>query len=326
MKYLIDHRYKKLNAICIHALSILSTYKRGRSQDFSAYLQALHEELQEIEPIKSTPMTTEQIGLVESIEMAAQKFLLLPENFEEAGFELIEKSQLLMSEIDPFTLTLEDSVGVRKSRLVELSLEIQTYIEAHILHLEGKASSIIDEKLIIQDSVSDIKRIETGELKKEEIEMIDKLIDQNLLYQKESNLSTTHTFSLLALEAERLFRGNNSPYNNLWDLVQYLLKTYNEIAELVSSEEDAFSEFTGPMRAPPMIKAIKTLKDLKLNSKPLMTSRDHLLFAFENALIEEGETFISRCRVVDYAKLFGHELREFTELLAERPDKNLKIS
>ncbi len=325
MKYLIDHRYKKLNAIRMHTLSILSTYKRGRSEEFSPQILALHEELQEIKPIKSAPLTPEEIAMAESLEKTAHEFLLLPQNLEEVGRELLEKTQLLMSKIDPFTYTLEESVGVRKSRLVELTQEIQTYIESYMIQLEGNATSIIDEKLIIQDIVSDIKRIEKNELNSKELEMIDKIIKLNIVYQKDPNLSTTQIFSELASEAEHLFRGNTTPYKNLKELIKYLLKIYNEIDTVMTSEKEGFSKFMTPLRSPLVIQSIDRLRDLKLNSKPLMTSREHLLFAYENALLEDGATFISRCRAIDFTKLFGYELRDFDDLLTDRPDKDLKI-
>ena len=326
MKYIIDHRYKKLNAICVHTNTILSICKRGRSNDLATYIKALQDELNDLEPLKSTPFSEKQIQCIEQIEEKSRLFLLLPEDLEKAGLDLLSETEGLMIDIDPFAYSLEDSIGIRKSQLVELAKELQVYIHAHILSLEGKASSIIDEKLIIQDISSDISRINKKALKKVEKVMIDKLLKQNDEYQKEPSLKTTRPFSDLALAAEHVFSEKKAPYKTLAEMIKFLAKVYATSDKNMTSEKESFSKFTSPLRESLVSSAISQLKDLKLNSKPLQTCRENLIFAYENGAVEDGGTFISRCRAIDFYKLFGHELEEFEDLLRDRPDKDMKLS
>ncbi len=325
MKYILDSRYKKLHALCVHTNTILNTCKRGRSVDFSISLRALQDELQDLEALKSPPFSKDQIEQTEEIEKIANDFLLLPENLEEVGQSLLEKSELLLVEIDPFTYSLEDSLGVRKSQVVELTKELQIYLQAHVLNLEGKASSIIDEKLIVEDITNDIRRIEKKQLKNEEKNILEKLFKSNATYQSNTSLDSARGYLQVALDAEHLFRGAKTPYKTLTELIKYLLKVYQEADKLMTSEKESFSSFTTLLRQPLFAAGVNRLKSLKLNSKDLISSRENLLFAYENGGLENGETFISRCRAIDFYKLLGHELDDFDDLLSERPDKDLKL-
>lgn len=326
MKYIIDSRYKKLHKICVQTNAILAICKRGRSLDFPIALRALEEELFDLEPLKSPPFTREQIAQVDSIEEDAKELLLLPENLEELGEKLLEKAELLLIEIDPFTFSLDDSLGVRKAQIVEYTKELQIYLQAHILHLEGKATSIIDEKLIVEDITSDIKRIEKKQMKTPERQIVDQILKSNEAYQNKPNQENARNYLQVAIDAEFFFRGNKTPYKSLSELVKYLMKVYQEADKKMTSEKEAFPKFTAPLRHPSVANAVSKLKDIKLNSKPLMTARENLLFAYENAALEDGGSFISRCRAIDFYKLFGNELDEFDDLLSERPDRDMKIT
>ncbi len=326
MKYLIDARYKKLHKICIQTNAILAICKRGRSLDFPIALRALEEEIHDLEILKSPPFTKEQIKQIDRIEDDAKDLLLLPENLDEIGEKLLEKAEQLLIEIDPFTLSLEDSIGVRKAQMVEYTKELQIYLQAHILHLEGKATSIIDEKLIVEDITSDIRRIEKKEMKTLERNIVDKILKSNEVYQKKPTKETARDYLKIAIDAEHLFRGAKVPYKTLSELVKYLMKAYQQADKKMTSEKEAFAKFTAPLRHPSIVNAVSKLKEIKLNAKPLMTARENLLFAYENAALEDGVSFISRCRAIDFYKLFGNELDEFDDLLAERPDKDQKIT
>lgn len=326
MKYIIDARYKKVHKLCVHINAILSICKRGRSLDFGISLKNLQNELQDLEALKSPPFTKEQIAHVEEIEEKANELLLLPDDMEEIGEKLLEKSERLLIDIDPFTYSLDDSLGVRKAQMVEYTKELQIYLQAHILHLEGKQTSIIDEKLIVEDITADIRRIDSKEMKTDERKIVDKILKSNKTYQKKTTLDNARNYLQIALDAEHLFRGNKAPFKTLNELIQYLLKVYQDADKKMTSDKKAFATFTSPLRHPSVANAMNKLKDLKITSKPLISSRDNMLFAYENGALEDGETFISRCRAIDFYKLFGHELDEFDDLLRERPDKDLKIN
>ena len=325
MKYLIDHRFKKLHTICMHVASILSSYKRGRSFNLSPSLRALQEEIEDLDSFKSPPFTKEQVAQVEALEIHARHLLLLPDNLEEIGSQLLKQTEQLLIQIDPFTYTLEESADVRRSRIVELTTEIQLYIQNYLLELEGNATSIIDEKLIIQDIMNDIKRIETKELNEGEVDILQQLFVQNVLFQKCPTLEETSCFAKLAKDVEHLFREKRPLYTTLTEMIEFLLSVFQKSNALMTSEESDFAKFTAPLRSFAVATALMRLEKIVLHTKPLISSRENILFAYENGLLEEGNTFISRCRAIDFYKLFGYELSDFAKALQNTPEKDVKL-
>lgn len=325
MKYLIDYRFRKLQAITFQTSSFLSICQNGHSYDLGIVLRNLQTEIQGLKTLKSPPFTPEQIARVEEIEQRGMALLLLPDDYEEAGKELLEVSERLMTEIDPFVLAYPDSLSLRKAHFIELSKEVQHYAHAHLLAMEGKASPLVDSQIALRNIFQNVKNIEKDGLSDKEKEVYDRLFDAYLQHESEVTPLTARVMTQVASEAEHIFGHEEAPYKTLWELSQFLLKIAQESTSSMSSEREGFVQFATPLRKEVVHQGIHRLKHLKLNAKPLINARDNLIFAYENGAQEDGETLISRCRAIDFYKLFYYELREFVLLLNDRPDRDLKL-
>lgn len=206
MKYLLDDRYKKIHSVIVTVNSISHVCRRGQSKELFPYLTQLQSHLEGLDVLKSIPFHQDQIQMVSSIEDSIRLFLHLPENLLEEGEHLVEQCKKLLETIDPFTFSFDDSVGIRRSQVVEFTKELQMYLKANLLQLQGLASSLVDEKSAIEDIMFDLKRISQEKFKQKEKKMLEILEEAFKEYEKDGSLEVVQSFYMAAIELESLFQ------------------------------------------------------------------------------------------------------------------------
>jgi Ribonuclease G/E len=212
MKYIIDFRFKAIHSIIVSTKEVLLTCKRGRSETLPPLLEKLQEVYTELSNMKSAPFEKEQIKQVEKIETLLGDFLHLPENLESVGETLLSHTKELLGAIDPFTFSYDESSGIRRSRIVEFAKELQVYLKSTLLRLEGLASSLVEEKAIVEEVMQDIRRISQKGFKSEEKGLLQILFAAFDTYAKQPTHENVSFFFDAAVSLEHLFKG--SPKND----------------------------------------------------------------------------------------------------------------
>jgi hypothetical protein len=210
MKYIIDFRFKAIHSITVYVKEVLDCCKRGRSQTLTPLLEKLQLVYTELSTMKSAPFEKKQIKQVEKTETLLGEFLHLPENLEQIGESLLSHTKELLNAIDPFTFSYDESLGIRRSQIVEFTKELQVYIKSTLLRFEGLASSLVEEKTIIEEIMQDIERISQKQFKSEEKGVLQILFAGFDSYTKDPSHETATLFFDAAVAVEDLFKGNPS--------------------------------------------------------------------------------------------------------------------
>jgi len=208
MKYIIDHRFKTIHSIIVSTKEVLHSCKRGRSEMLTPLLEKLHLVYTELSTMKSAPFEKGEIQKVEKIETLLGDFLHLPENLESVGETLLSHTKELLNAIDPFTFSYDESIGIRRSRIVEFTKELQIYLKNTLLRLEGAASSLTEEKTIIEEIMTDIHRISQKQFKSQEKGLLQILFACFDSYVKDPSYENTSFFFDAAVAVEHLFKGD----------------------------------------------------------------------------------------------------------------------
>lgn len=205
MKYLIDHRYKTLNSLMFHVHSLVNICKRGQSEQLQPSIELLQKKLPELEAMSSPPFNKEEIEKLGKLKAKVEMLLNLPEDLETVAKEIDGEGKALLQKIDPFTFSLEDTLGVRKSRIVEFLRELQLFLNTNLLDLEGKAKALIDAKQIIKEVLADISRVKKEQFSERQIKGLQEVTGAAEAYIANTNIETTNAFLSKTLEVEKLF-------------------------------------------------------------------------------------------------------------------------
>jgi len=189
MKYLIDHRYKTIHSIKVTIASILAICERGRSKDLNSKLDLLLKYLPELKTMMAPPFGEKMIGFLKKLNSDIDEFILLPDDFDKKGGKILQAIKQILPEIDPFTFTEDETPNIRRSQIVELTQNLQIYLQRNILGLQGKATSLIDEKGAIKEIADEMVLISQDAFTEEEKAGINELLSCHLLYHFETNLS-----------------------------------------------------------------------------------------------------------------------------------------
>jgi len=208
MKYLIDHRYKTIHSIKVTISSILAICERGRSKDLHAKLDLLLKLLPELKSMMSPPFGEKMNGYLKKLHSDIDEFLLLPDDLEKRGNKINSSIKSILTEIDPFHFTEDETPNIRRSQIVELSQNLQIYLQRNILNLQGKATSLIDEKETIKEIVSELVLISLDPFDEIEKKAMEELFALHLVYQSETILSHTQLLLNQAIIVETTFKGS----------------------------------------------------------------------------------------------------------------------
>lgn len=208
MKYLIDHRYKTIHSIKVTISSILAICERGRSKDLQAKLDLLLKLLPELKSMMSPPFGEKMNGYLKKLHSDIDEFLLLPDDLEKRGNKINSSIKSILTEIDPFHFTEDETPNIRRSQIVELSQNLQIYLQRNILNLQGKATSLIDEKETIKEIVSELVLISLDPFEESEKKAMEELFALHLVYQSETILSHAQLLLNQAIIVETTFKSS----------------------------------------------------------------------------------------------------------------------
>ena len=206
MKYLIDHRYKVIHSIKVTISSILAICERGRSKDLNTKLDLLTKLLPEIKTMMAPPFGEKMNGFLKKLYNDIDEFLLLPEDLDKRGNKIIQAIKPILHDIDPFHFTEDETPNIRRSQIVELAQNLQIYLQRNILDFQGKATSLIDEKQAIKDSVSELILISLDPFEDAEKKTLEELFALHLIYQSEPTLSHAQIVLNQAILVETVFK------------------------------------------------------------------------------------------------------------------------
>ncbi len=206
MKYIIDYRYKTIHSLKVTISSILSICERGRSKDLNSKLDFLTKLLPELKTITAPPFTEKMNGYLKKLHSDIEEFLLLPEDLEKRGNKIIQSIKPLLHEIDPFHFTEDETPNIRRSEIVELTQNLQIYLQRNILDLQGKATSLIDEKATIKEILSEMVLISLESFEEKEKKTIEELFAIHLIYNSETTLSHAQLLLTQAILVESTFK------------------------------------------------------------------------------------------------------------------------
>ncbi len=206
MKYLIDHRYKTIHSIKVTISSILAICERGRSKDLNSKLDLLLKYLPELQTMMAPPFGEKMIGFLKKLSSDIDEFILLPDDFDKRGSKILQAIKQILPEIDPFSFTEDETPNIRRSQIVELTQNLQIYLQRNILGLQGKATSLIDEKGAIKEIADEISLISQDAFSEEEKKEINELLSSHLIYQSETNLSHAQMLLKQAIFLESAFK------------------------------------------------------------------------------------------------------------------------
>lgn len=206
MKYLIDHRYKVIHSVKITVASILSICERGRSKELQTKLDFLAKFLPEIKTMMAPPFNEKTIGQLKKLHADTEDFLLLEGDLNKKGRKLIQSIKPILSTIDPFHFTDEETPNIRRSQIIELTQNLQARLQRHILDLKGKATSLSDEKTSIQELFDELILISLDPFTEKETSTLQELFTNHLIYQKEPTLPNAKLLLNQAILIESLFK------------------------------------------------------------------------------------------------------------------------
>ncbi len=206
MKYIINHRYKIIHSLKVTIGSILSICERGRSKDLNSKLDLLTKLLPELKTMMAPPFGEKMNGYLKKLHSDIDEFLLLPDDLEKRGNKIIQAIKSLLQEIDPFHFTEDETPNIRRSEIVELTQNLQIYLQRNILDLQGKATSLIDEKATIKEIINELILISLESFDEKEKQTIEELFAIHLVYQSETNLLHAGLLLKQAIQVETAFK------------------------------------------------------------------------------------------------------------------------
>lgn len=206
MKYIINHRYKTIHSLKVTISSILSICERGRSKDLNSKLDLLTKLLPELKTMMAPPFGEKMNGYLKKLHSDIDEFLLLPDDLEKRGNKIIQAIKSLLQEIDPFHFTEDETPNIRRSEIVELTQNLQIYLQRNILDLQGKATSLIDEKATINEIINELILISLESFDEKEKKTIEELFAIHLVYQSETNLHHAQLLLNQAIQVETAFK------------------------------------------------------------------------------------------------------------------------
>jgi hypothetical protein len=146
-------------------------------------------------------------GYLKKLHTDIDEFLLLPDDLDKRGNKINASIKSILNEIDPFHFTEDETPNIRRSQIVELSQNLQIYLQRNILNLQGKATSLIDEKETIKEIVSELVLISLDPFDETEKKAIEELFALHLVYQSETILSHAQFLLNQAIIVETTFKG-----------------------------------------------------------------------------------------------------------------------
>ncbi len=206
MKYLIDHRYKVIHSIKVTISSILAICERGRSKDLNTKLDLLTKLLPEIKTMMAPPFGEKMNGFLKKLYSDIDEFLLLPEDLDKRGSKIVQAIKPILHDMDPFHFTEDETPNIRRSQIVELAQNLQIYLQRNILDLQGKATSLIDEKATIKEIVGELILISLDPFEESEKKSLEELFALHLVYQSETSLSHAQLLLNQAILVETTFK------------------------------------------------------------------------------------------------------------------------
>jgi hypothetical protein len=206
MKYIINHRYKVLHSIKVTVSSILSICERGRSKDLSVKLDSLMKLVPEIKIMMAPPFGEKMNGHLKKLHSDVEEFLLLPDDFEKRGNKIIQAIKPLLQEIDPFHFAEDETPNIRRSQIVELAQNLQIYLQRTILNLQGRATSLFDEKHVIGEMIGELDLISLEPFDEKEKQTVEELFSLYLVYNAEPILSHAQMLLTQAIYVESAFK------------------------------------------------------------------------------------------------------------------------
>ncbi len=206
MKYIINHRYKIIHSIKVVISSILSICERGRSKDLSSKLDLLMKLTPELKVMMAPPFGEKMNGHLKKLHSDVEELLLLPDDFEKKGNKIIQAIKPLLQEIDPFHFSEDETPNIRRSQIVELLQNLQIYLQRTILNLQGRATSLFDEKQVIGEMISELDLISLEPFEEKEKQVMEELFSLYLIYNEEPTLSHAQMLLSQAIYAETAFK------------------------------------------------------------------------------------------------------------------------
>ncbi|MBM3192327.1 MAG: hypothetical protein FJZ63_06740 [Chlamydiae bacterium] len=206
MKYLIDYRYKVVHSIKVTVSSILSICEKGHSKEFGTKFDLLNKLIPDLSPMMTPPFNEKMIDQLKKLQAELEEFILLPDDLEKRGHKLVQATKSLLSFIDPFHFSAEETPHVRRSQIVEITQNLQIYLQRQILALQGKATSLIDEKSIIQEFLTELFLISIDPFSETEKKAIEDLFSSRIAYEIETSLAHTQQLLNQAILVESTFK------------------------------------------------------------------------------------------------------------------------
>ena len=311
MNYLIDARYKTLHSLAVHLGEVIAIYERGDSLKLYPTVKEIQTLLPLLETYQSPPFSKEESLSLEAIHKELSPLLHLPQDLLPRTQMVLHKLEEFLLKLEAFTLNLEAPESVEKSYLLDLLHNLKLYLQVHLLDLEGKAHSIIHEKEQIRLTLQELV-----ELPQEcftpggEKDLLNFLLAAKFFEEKDS-LEATHLLLQRTLDLEFSLQHHESWYSKeLEEKLSKLLQETLKAEEFISSEEPLFTKFKEHTLSPLAEETIMKLQEKAFPQEPLQLMTNTVLFSYRVLKDEAGDTLASRCRFVEFFRLFTSSLEE----------------
>lgn len=147
-------------------------------------------------------------GYLKKLHTDIDEFLLLPDDLDKRGQKINQAIKSILNELDPFHFTEDEVPNIRRSQIVELAQNLQIYLQRNILDLQGKATSLIDEKETIKEIVGELVLISLDPFDDKEKGSLEELFALHLVYQSETILSHAKLLLAQAIQVETIFKND----------------------------------------------------------------------------------------------------------------------
>ena len=313
MKYLIDHRYKLLQSISSSTQYLSSIYKAGESASLKVTLDTLQKTIALLDAMTSTPFGADEQKRIQQVKTQLLQILQLPENLEECIKKVQWECQALLEKLEPFVLSSEDTIESRKLQIHECFKSLHAYNEQFCHCLENK--EVLPYMQLVINDLSSIKREDLPE-KMQSLVGHTIAAFQTLI----QSISAEHANALGTLLLEGISEAGGQPVapDERLETLEYLAEKFAKAQKVLSTDDTSIESLQNILRTQEVVDAVIKVTDMEFHNTELDKIKETLFVSFQNAVLEPGDTYGSRCRMVDLYQLFGHQVHKLLELLKNR--------
>lgn len=310
MKYLIDHRYKLLQSISSSLQYLETLYQTGESASFKVTLDALQKCIPLIDVMHSTPFGQEENTRIQKVKDGLLHILQLPPDIKEKMQLTQTECGTLLQNLEPFVLSCEDTIDSRKLQIHECLNSLVAYHTQ--LSRNVKDGSPLPYMQLIANDLSAIKR---EDLPTDLAQGVEKALATFLALSKAPSQENAEYFDAALKEAIVHFGGTVKESDEKTGALEFLSQQFAKAQKVMSTDEASVEAVQQILRTQEVVDAVIKVTDMEFSSTEMEKIKETLFVSFQNAVLEPGDSYGSRCRMIDLYQLFGHQVHKLLELL-----------